>query len=105
MKQKGVSYIFCGKEKIDIQVMNEKLYSLFGIKKLMLEGGGLTDSLFLEADCIDEMSLVIVPLVDGSKDGVNLFEEKSCNIQEYELKTVEELPQNGLWLNYKKKSN
>lgn len=105
LKQKGISYIFCGKEKIDIQVMNEKLYLLFGIKKLMLEGGGLTDSLFLEADYIDEMSLVIVPLVDGSKDGVNLFEEKSCNIQEYELKTVEKLPQNGLWLNYKRKSN
>ena len=83
--------------------MNEKLYSLFGIKKLMLEGGGLTDSLFLDEECIDEMSLVFIPVVDGSKNGIDLFAGKNCNVQEYELVTIEKLPQNGLWLNYKKK--
>ena len=53
LKDKGISYIFCGRDKIDVKLMNEKLYSLFNIKKLMLEGGGLTDSLFLDADSID----------------------------------------------------
>ena len=104
LKDKGISYIFCGKEKIDVNLMNQKLYSLFGIKKLMLEGGGLTDSLFLDGDCIDEMSLVVVPLVDGSKDGIDLFANKNCNLQEYELLQAEKLKENGLWLNYKKKS-
>ena len=103
LRSKGISYIFCGKEKIDVRLMNEKLYSLFGIKKLMLEGGGLTDSLFLDADSIDEMSLVVVPLVDGSKDGIDLFAGKSCKVKEYELNTVEKLPRHGLWLNYKRK--
>ncbi len=102
LREKGISYIFCGKEKIDVKVMNEKLYSLFGIKKLMLEGGGLTDSLFLNEDCIDEMSLVVVPLVDGAKDGIDLFSNKHCNPIEYTISAVEKLPQNGLWLNYKK---
>jgi len=104
LKDKGISYIFCGKEKIDVNLMNQKLYSLFGIKKLMLEGGGITDSMFLDGDCIDEMSLVVVPLVDGSKDGIDLFANKNCNLQEYELLQVEKLKENGLWLNYKKKS-
>ncbi|MBR2398178.1 MAG: dihydrofolate reductase family protein [Clostridia bacterium] len=104
LKDKGISYIFCGKEKIDVNLMNQKLYSLFGIKKLMLEGGGITDSLFLDGDCIDEMSLVVVPLVDGSKDGIDLFANKNCNLQEYELLQAEKLKENGLWLNYKKKS-
>lgn len=103
LKEKGISYIFCGKEKMDVKLMNEKLYSLFGIKKLMLEGGGLTDSLFLDEECIDEMSLVFIPVVDGSKNGIDLFAGKNCNVQEYELVTIEKLPQNGLWLNYKKK--
>ena len=102
LKDKGISYIFCGRDKIDVKLMNEKLYSLFNIKKLMLEGGGLTDSLFLDADCIDEMSLVVVPLVDGSKTGIDLFAGKNCNVQEYELTDCQKLPQNGLWLNYKK---
>jgi len=104
LKDKGISYIFCGREKIDVNLMNQKLYSLFGIKKLMLEGGSITDSLFLDGDCIDEMSLVVVPLVDGSKDGIDLFANKNCNLQEYELLQVEKLKENGLWLNYKKKS-
>ena len=103
LKEKGISYIFCGKDKIDVKLMNEKLYSLYGIKKLMLEGGGLTDSLFLDADCIDEMSLVVIPLLDGSKESIDLFAGKNCDTQEYDLKAVEKLPQNGLWLNYKRK--
>lgn len=103
LKGKGISYIFCGKDRIDVKLMSEKLYALFGIKKLMLEGGGLTDSLFLDADCIDEMSLVVVPLVDGSKESIDLFAGKNCDIQEYDLKAVEKLAENGLWLNYKKK--
>ncbi len=103
LKAKGISYIFCGKDKIDVQTMNEKLYSRFGIKKLMLEGGGLTDSLFLDGNCIDEMSLVVVPMVDGAKTGIDLFAGKNCNVQEYELVCAQKLPEKGLWLNYKRK--
>lgn len=103
LQEKGISYIFCGKGKINAEIMSEKLYSLFGIEKLMLEGGGLTDGLFLNADIIDEMSLVVVPLVDGSKNGIDLFADKKCDLQEYELNVVQRLPDNGLWLNYKKK--
>lgn len=103
LRDKGISYIFCGKESIDVKLMNEKLVKFFGIKKLMLEGGGLTDSLFLDADCIDEMSLVVVPLIDVDKDGIDLFVGKSCNVQEYALKSCEKLTANGLWLNYVKK--
>lgn len=103
LRDKGISYIFCGKEKLDVKLMNEKLVKFFGIKKLMLEGGGLTDSLFLDADCIDEMSLVVVPLIDVDKDGIDLFAGKSCNVQEYALKSCEKLTANGLWLNYVKK--
>ena len=102
LKAKGISYIFCGKDKINAKLMNEKLYSLFNIKKLMLEGGGLTDSLFLDADSIDEMSLLLVPLVDGSKEGIDLFAGKDCKLQEYELVAIEKLPKSGLWLNYKR---
>ncbi len=101
LQSKGISYIFAGKEKIDVSVANEKLFKLFGIRKLMLEGGGLTDSMFLDGDCIDELSLVVVPLIDGGK-GIDLFSDKNCGVREYALDKIEKLPDNGLWLNYKK---
>ena len=94
LREKGISYVFCGNNKINVTQMNEKLYNLFGIKKLMLEGGGLTDTLFLDADCIDELSLVLVPLIDGSKDGIDLFKNKNCNLTEYRLEKVQQLPKN-----------
>ena len=102
LQSKGISYIICGKDKIDVQVMNKKLVDLFGIKKLMLEGGGLTDSLFLDADVIDELSLVVSPLVDGCADGIDLFANKKCQLTQYVLADVQKLPDDGLWLNYKK---
>lgn len=105
LQEKGISYIFCGKEKIDVKLMNEKLFSLFGIKKLMLEGGGLTDSLFLDSDCIDELSLVVVPTIDGDKNGIDLFSAKNRKLQEFDLKNVKTLPQSGLWLNYLKRNS
>ena len=102
LRERGISYLFCGENKIDVGRMNEKLCNLFGIKKLMLEGGGLTDTLFLDADCIDELSLVITPLIDGSRDGIDLFKNKNCSLTEYRLERVQQLPENGLWLNYVK---
>ena len=80
--------------------MNYKLVSLFGIKTLMLEGGGLTDSLFIDADVVDEMSLVVAPAVSGG--GIDLFAGKNCKLVTYKLAKTQPLSDNGLWLNYKK---
>lgn len=101
LQDKGISYIFCGQNEISVELLKVKLYNLFGIKTLLVEGGGLTDSLFLNANALDELSLVLVPMVDGSK-GIDLFANKKCNLTSFNLKTVQKLKSNGLWLNYTK---
>jgi len=103
LQDKEISYIFCGKEKIDVNLLNEKLYSIFGIKRLMLEGGGLTDSLFYNENCIDELSLVQVPIVDTDNKGLDLFTSKTNNLQNFKLKNIKKLINSGIWLNYIKK--
>lgn len=102
LKSLGISYIFCGGDSIDVEVAVKKLFKLFGIKFLLLEGGGLTNTLFQKADLIDELSIVVVPLVENGKDAINLFESTSSTTTTYELLNVKPLPQNGLLLNYKK---
>ena len=73
LRDKGVSYIFCGEDKIDIPTLCEKLYTLFGIERILLEGGGKTNSTFLEAGVIDEINLVVCPeATDGSE--IDLFD-------------------------------
>jgi 5-amino-6-(5-phosphoribosylamino)uracil reductase len=43
----------------------EQLASLFGAKRLLLEGGGAINGAFLKHMLIDEFSTLIYPAVDG----------------------------------------
>lgn len=100
LRSLNISYIICGEKEADVRLIAEKLYSLFGIKKLMLEGGGKTDSLFLKESLIDEISLVVAPIVDGG-DGIDLFAEKSGGLLDYANVTCAPLQKGGIHLKYK----
>jgi 2,5-diamino-6-(ribosylamino)-4(3H)-pyrimidinone 5'-phosphate reductase len=65
LKSAGVSYLFCGKKAIDLRVALQKLGSAFGLRKLMLQGGGKFNGAMLKAGLVDEISHIIVPVVDG----------------------------------------
>ena len=67
-----VSYIFAGKDKIDLKIALKKLKKIFEINVLVLEGGSLLNESFLNEDLIDEINLFIVPLT-GGKDSKSLF--------------------------------
>lgn len=95
----GVSYIFGGKDKMDIRVVLDKLYNLFGIKTLMLEGGSVLDGAFQIEKVIDELSLVVVPSIADEGD-LPLF--KKAIVEEYTLKEVKQYKESVIWLNYKK---
>jgi len=68
----GVSYLFCGKKAIDLRVALNKLGRAFHLRKLMLQGGGRFNGAMLKAGLIDEISHVIVPIVDGGV-GISSF--------------------------------
>ena len=55
-REKGISYIFCGKEKIDIKLSLQKLKKLFKIDKILLQGGPKLDGAFIKDDLIDGIS-------------------------------------------------
>ena len=75
LREKGVSYVFAGQETLDCCLLLEKLHSLFGIEKLMVAGGGVMNWSFLSAGLLDEISLVIAPVADGSNTAVSIFEQ------------------------------
>jgi len=45
-----------------------------GIRRVLLEGGGGINGSFLAAGLVDEISLIIVPAVDGRSAGRAVFE-------------------------------
>jgi 2,5-diamino-6-(ribosylamino)-4(3H)-pyrimidinone 5'-phosphate reductase len=65
LQEAQVSYLFCGREQVDPRVACRKIGSKLGLRKLMLEGGGTFNGVMLKAGQVDEISQVILPVVDG----------------------------------------
>ena len=104
LKSLNISYLFTGKEEIDLRLALEKLYDLFSIKKLLLQGGGITNTYFIKEDLIDELSLVVSPVVSGEEKQPNIF--KDCHEyigQTFDLKQSDLLMKSGLYLKYVRK--
>lgn len=77
-----------------------KLLESKGHEKALLIGGGMTNGLFLEADQIDEIRVVIHPLVFGK--GIKLFEGVGLD-KRFEFVSSKELAEGLVQLKYKKK--
>jgi len=65
LRSAGVSYLFCGRDHVNIGTAVRKIGSVLGIRKLLLEGGGTFNGAVLKAGLINEISQVIVPVIDG----------------------------------------
>jgi riboflavin biosynthesis pyrimidine reductase len=65
LREDGVSYVFAGAKGDDLPGAVERIGALFGVKKLLLEGGGSINGAFLKHKLIDEFSTLIHPAVDG----------------------------------------
>jgi riboflavin biosynthesis pyrimidine reductase len=65
LREDGVSYLFAGPKGDELPRAMEEIAGLFGVKKLLLEGGGKINGAFLKLKLIDEFSTMIQPAVDG----------------------------------------
>jgi riboflavin biosynthesis pyrimidine reductase len=105
LQQQGVSYIFAGVREIDFDLALPQLADLFPIVTIMLEGGGHINGSLLNAGLIDELSLLILPIADGTPKSPTTFE-----VAEYlpksgstplQLIEVKQLEHDVVWLRYR----
>jgi 2,5-diamino-6-(ribosylamino)-4(3H)-pyrimidinone 5'-phosphate reductase len=103
LRSRGVSYVFGGKDRIDLPTVLRKLRARFGIRKLLLEGGGTINGSFLAAGLVDELSIVLVPVADGSVGTPSLFDVKkgSGSATRLKLLSIERRPGDLVWLRYR----
>ncbi|MBR3835360.1 MAG: dihydrofolate reductase family protein [Clostridia bacterium] len=88
LKSMGIPYIFAGKDEIDVNLALYKLKGSFGCDTLLLEGGSIVNGFFQRADAIDELSLVVAPLI-AEKDDKPLFTDSKfsgCEVISFETK-------------------
>lgn len=104
LRSKAISYLVGGKTEIAFGSVLTRLQKHFGIGKLILEGGGRINGAFLEADLIDELSLLICPFADGAIETPTVFDVSSKpgkrKATPLRLKSVNKRPGDVVWLRY-----
>jgi riboflavin biosynthesis pyrimidine reductase len=106
LRGEGLSYVFAGKTELDLALLLEILNKELGIKRLLIEGGGKANGSFLRAGLIDELSLAIVPTVDGARGGPYVFDSETemtgptAPVTGMTLKSCEMLEDGAVWLRY-----
>ncbi len=104
LRERGVSYIIAGRKNLDCKLAMEKLYELFHIEKVLICGGGIVNWSFLHAGMVDELSLFLAPVTDGSSGAASVFTQVSSLTEgkpiEFGLKDIEKIGDGGLHLTY-----
>jgi riboflavin biosynthesis pyrimidine reductase len=106
LRQDGVSYVFAGPRDIDLARTLDILNAELGVKRLLLEGGGVANGAFLRAGLVDELSLAIMPAVDGAKGAPCVFDSGDAQaglappVESMTLTSSQVLDGGVVWLRY-----
>jgi len=92
---------------LNLKLVLEKLNKLFGIKRVRIDGGGHVNGSFLKAELIDELSLVVAPLADGTTGSLSVFDAEEGYgkrmATHFTLKSVKKIYKDFLWIRYQTK--
>ncbi|EAX93772.1 RibD C-terminal domain containing protein [Trichomonas vaginalis G3] len=104
LRSLNISYIIAGKEHVDVVPAAKALKQKFGINTLGVLGGATINWSFVQAGIVDELSICLVAAGDGANKSLTLFEKAPQIVEnspvEFELKSIDRLSTNGLWLKY-----
>jgi len=106
LREKEISYIVSGKSTVNLGKAVKQLRKDFGIRRLLLEGGGHINGGFLQAGLVDEVSVLIVPGIDGRHEIPAVFDGRSTSTKKavpLKLQSVQRRPRDTLWLRYRVK--
>jgi 2,5-diamino-6-(ribosylamino)-4(3H)-pyrimidinone 5'-phosphate reductase len=102
LRERGVSYLLAGSRDVDLAAALEKIGARFGVRTLMLEGGGRINGGMLRAGLIDEVSVLVAPVVDGRMGTPALFDMDGDSApHRLALDQVERRADDVLWLRYR----
>ena len=104
----GISYVFGGKTEIDLALVVAILADELGLKRIVVEGGPTVSGSFVNAGLADEISVLLLPIVDGRGEHPASFEvpKEAWTAPTYlSLTSAEVQDGGGVWLRYKTKSD
>ena len=97
-----ISWIACGKERVDLARACEILASAFGVGRMAVVGGGHINAAFLAAGLLDEVSVLIGAGIDGRSGMAAMFDGLPMNqsLTQLHLESVKPFESGAVWLRY-----
>ncbi|HEX2078058.1 MAG TPA: dihydrofolate reductase family protein [Longimicrobium sp.] len=109
LRERGVSYLLAGPrdpsagsgQAVDLPLALDRIGERFGVRTLMLEGGGRINGGMLDAGLVDEVSLLLAPVADGRMGTPALFDAGGGTPRRLALQAVEQRGDGVVWLRYR----
>lgn len=104
LRTKQIPYLVCGENEFNLEEMLAKLKKYFAIDPLVVSGGAITNGLFLNANLVDEISLVVTPHVNGDDKIRSSFDTLGkVNHDKFAFKSATKAPDGGVHLIFERK--
>jgi 2,5-diamino-6-(ribosylamino)-4(3H)-pyrimidinone 5'-phosphate reductase len=100
----GIDHIDAGDGRVDLRAALEELSRRFGVQRIRVDSGGVLNGALLRAGLVDEISLMIVPVLAGGESHVSFFRapelEGTEGLINMKLSHIERLDNDVVWLRY-----
>lgn len=105
LRERNISYLFCGQAELDLELMLYKLNHFIGIRSLLVEGAIHLAGQMIQEDLVDELSLIVAPYIEGP-DGLSAFSDASysANMKAFQRTGTALLSSHGIWMRYQHKA-
>jgi len=105
LNERHISWIACGKDRIDLARAAEILATEFHIGRMGVVGGAAINTAFLDAGLLDEISILVGAGIDGRGCMASVFDYLGQDHPLFRLKLtdVRRLDSDAVWLRYQTK--
>ncbi len=102
LDSRNISWIACGKERIDLVRAAEILATEFQVEGMGIVGGPKINTAFLEAGLLDEISILMGAGIDGRGGMPPVFDglDKNHKVIPLKLKDVKRFASDAIWMRY-----
>jgi 2,5-diamino-6-(ribosylamino)-4(3H)-pyrimidinone 5'-phosphate reductase len=104
LEREGVGHIIAGEERVDLLAALEELYSRYGVRAVRVDSGGKLSGALLRQKLVDEVSVLILPVLVGGTSPRSIFTAEDLEGREkvidLELISCERPRDDIIWLRY-----
>jgi 2,5-diamino-6-(ribosylamino)-4(3H)-pyrimidinone 5'-phosphate reductase len=109
LADRRIGTIIAGDDRIDMRAALEALNRQHGVKVLRVDSGGTLNSVLLQAGLVDEVSVLIHPLLAGGEPGPTMFDPSRAGIYglqvPVQLQSTEVVGDGIVWARYRVKKD